>query len=271
MGSHPSFHWRGSVGRRFRLDPADLSETHGMEGPARRFSRHARRLPGIREDSRPKNRARLPLRLPSTGRGRREPGIPRADGAVAKFAHEDQRSRLLHGSGNSGDPGRKVFAIPRGPSPRRVENSAQENPANETARAIGAGRALACTGEFRARRLRRRLLATDRRRHEIWRPDRRERAGETAHPKFLQLVFGEARSRVEEARLPPVLRRISGSPVHARFVVGLFGKGRYFPRARAKLFIGSRSLRLPRRRPAGRLRRADLRRAEKSGAALPLL
>ena len=53
--------------------------------------------------------------------------------AVAKSAHQNQRSRVVSWPGNPGDRRRKVRAVPGGPGARGVADRAEENPADETA------------------------------------------------------------------------------------------------------------------------------------------
>ena len=67
-------------------------------------------------------------------------GLPRSHGPVAEPAHQNQRSRLFPRPGNPGDPRRKIRAISGGPGAGRLEDSPEENPANETTRPLGAGR-----------------------------------------------------------------------------------------------------------------------------------
>src|SRR6266566_961926 len=68
-------------------------------------------------------------------------------------------------------------------------------------------------------------FATDGRGHEVRRLNRRDRSRGTAYAKFVQFVSGEARSGTAQARLPSILRGISGPSVHARSVTRLLGQG----------------------------------------------
>ena len=100
---------------------------------------------------------------------------------------------------------------------------------------------------------------------------RREGRGATAHAKLFQLVSGQARSRAAEARVPSVLRRVPGSPIHARGRALLLGEGGCLSRAGAQLSVRARGLAFQGRRAGRGLRRLDCIGSAKSCAALPLL
>ena len=149
----------------------------------------------------------LSLRLAATGGGQRESRISRADRAVAKSAHQIGEAFAFFRAGNPGDRRRDVRAVSgrsrAGDWRIKLKKIRRMKPhvlSEEEER-------LLALGECGARRLRRGLLAADRCRHEIRRAPRRERARSGRSRKVPSLLSGEARSRVAETRVSPVLRR----------------------------------------------------------------
>ena len=76
---------------------------------------------------------------------------------------------------------------------------------------------------------------------------------------------------VRRTRVRAVLRRVSGSSIHARVVAGVFGEGGRVSRAGPQLSERARSLALQRRRAGGGLRRLDRRGAQRNPGVAPLL
>ena len=92
-------------------------------------------------------------------------------------------------------------------------------------------------GRFGDGRIRRRFLAANRCRHEIRRASGRDRAREVPLTQSSFSSFLVKRDHALRKRaFHQFYDEFQGSPIHARLVPRLFGQGRCFSRARAKLF-----------------------------------